>query len=85
MLLCFSDIYQNGSLLQKYTYLSNDSSYSVSFEDGVDIVLLDSSSSGDAVKSVENRDESSDATKVWSSSESDPNRLPSFTFETQVK
>ncbi|KAL5541456.1 hypothetical protein UlMin_009166 [Ulmus minor] len=75
---------ENGSLLRKYTYLSNGSSYSVSFEDGVDIVLLDSSSSDDDKKSQEFTHELSDNVTLSSLSQSDPNRLPSFTFETQV-
>ncbi|PRQ39555.1 putative vacuolar protein sorting-associated protein [Rosa chinensis] len=75
---------ENGSLLRKYTYLSNDSSYSVSFEDGVDITLLESSASDDDKKSLEYFHESLDSSNISSNSESDPNKIPSFSFETQV-
>lgn len=37
---------ENGNLLGKYTYLSIDSSYSVSVEDGVDVSLLDNTDGG---------------------------------------
>lgn len=76
---------ENGSLLRKYTYLSNDSSYSVSFEDGVDITLLESSSSDDDnKKSSEHTRESSDAANISSLSQYNLDPVPSFTFETQV-
>lgn len=74
--------HQNGSLLRKYTYLSNDSSCSVSFDDGVDIVLLETSTSDDDKENVEYMHESSD--NIIISSQCDPNRVSSFTFETQV-
>ncbi|XP_062108869.1 uncharacterized protein LOC133819601 isoform X1 [Humulus lupulus] len=75
---------ENGSLLQKYIYLGTESSYSVSFEDGVHIMLLDSSSSDDDKKNLDYTHESSDATEFSSLSLGNPNRIPSFTFETQV-
>lgn len=74
---------QNGSLLRKYTYLNNDSSYSVSFEDGVDIELLETSSGDDDKKSLEYLHESPDSSNV-SDFDSDPNKIPSFSFETQA-
>ncbi|XP_050374958.1 uncharacterized protein LOC126792594 [Argentina anserina] len=74
---------ENGSLLRKYTYLNNDSSYSVSFEDGVDIELLESSSCDGDKKSLEYLHESPDSSNL-SNSESDPNKIQSFSFETQV-
>lgn len=75
---------ENGSLLRKYTYLSNDSSYSISLEDGVDISLLDNSFS-DSEKNIHgNTDESSDTSSVFSSSKSDSNMTRSLTFEAQV-
>ncbi|KAB2599256.1 hypothetical protein D8674_009527 [Pyrus ussuriensis x Pyrus communis] len=75
---------ENGSILRKYTHLSNDSSYSLSFEDGVDITLLDSYSSDEDKKSLEDSHKSSDTTNISSDSESDPNMIPSFSFEAQV-
>lgn len=70
--------------MRKYTYLSNDSSYSVSFEDGVDIKLLESSSSDDDKKGLEYFHELPDSSNVSSNSESDLNKIPSFSFETQA-
>ncbi|PON64877.1 Phosphatidylinositol-4, 5-bisphosphate phosphodiesterase gamma [Parasponia andersonii] len=75
---------ENGSLLRKYTYLGNDSSYSVSFEDGVDIMLLDSSSSDSNKKQMEYMHELSDTTNFSPLSQCNSNRIPSFTFETLV-
>jgi hypothetical protein len=72
-------IYQNGSLLRKYTYLSNDSSYSISIEDGVDIVVPNNLSSGD--ESLDSMNETS-GSSLYSQSESTGTQ--SFTFETQV-
>ncbi|KAJ7955294.1 calcium-dependent lipid-binding family protein [Quillaja saponaria] len=73
---------ENGSLLRNYTYLNNDSSYSVSIEDGVDIVLLDNSTR-DGKKSLDYMHESEDTSSSLYS-ESDSNGMRSFTFETQV-
>ncbi|XP_027330645.1 uncharacterized protein LOC113846496 isoform X2 [Abrus precatorius] len=70
---------ENGSLLRKYTYLSNDSSYSISSEDGVDMVLPSNSSSSDE-ESLDNKN----TTSGTSVSQSDSNGIQSFTFETQV-
>jgi hypothetical protein len=72
-------IYQNGSLLRKYTYLSNDSSYSISIEDGVDIVVPSNLSSGD--ESLDSMNETSGSSLY---SESESTGTQSFTFETQV-
>ncbi|GAB2216278.1 hypothetical protein Droror1_Dr00024048 [Drosera rotundifolia] len=73
---------ENGSLLTKYTYLSNDSSYSASPEDGVDIVFFQMLHSDDQVENQEFiRDSLSMAN---SSSEADPSKMQSFTFEAQV-
>ncbi|KAK7291737.1 hypothetical protein RIF29_07114 [Crotalaria pallida] len=69
---------ENGSLLRKYTYLSNDSSYSISMEDGVDIVLPDNLPSEDE-KRLMNQ---TSGTSEYSQSES--NETQSFSFETQV-
>ncbi|XP_017974971.1 PREDICTED: uncharacterized protein LOC18603726 [Theobroma cacao] len=75
---------ENGSLLRKYTYLSNDSSYSVLPEDDVNVLLMDNSSSDDDKKIVENMDELINDAKASSYSEDDPNVVQSFTFEAQV-
>lgn len=73
-------INQNGSLLRNYTYLSNDSSYSTSTEDGVDIVVLGDLSSGDE-QNLEIMNQTS-GSSLYCQSES--NGTQSFTFETQV-
>jgi vacuolar protein sorting-associated protein 13A/C len=70
--------------LRKYAYLSNDSSYSVALEDGVDVTLLDKSSSNDEKKSIHYMHESSDTSNISSNSQNDIKRMQSFTFETQV-
>ncbi|XP_019418850.1 PREDICTED: uncharacterized protein LOC109329610 isoform X2 [Lupinus angustifolius] len=69
---------ENGSLLRKYTYLSYDSSYSISIEDGVDIVLHDKFPSADE-ESLMNQ---TSCTSVYS--ESEASGTESFSFETQV-
>ncbi|XP_057959044.1 uncharacterized protein LOC131151699 [Malania oleifera] len=74
---------ENGSLLRKYTYLSNGSSYSVSLEDGVEISLLDNPDSDSDKKSLDYMDESSDISKTSAYAQSD-SKMTSFTFEAQV-
>lgn len=73
---------QNGLLLRRYTYLSNESSYSVSQEDGVDVRISDSNSDDDeSMKSMEALLYNSDA------SDFDPNgsyKVQSYSFEAQV-
>ncbi|KAE9602547.1 putative vacuolar protein sorting-associated protein [Lupinus albus] len=69
---------ENGFLLRKYTYLSYDSSYSISIEDGVDIVLHDNLPSGDKKRLMNE----TSGTSVYSQIES--NGTQSFSFETQV-
>lgn len=76
-------IHQNGSLLRKYAYLSNDSSYSVSPEDNVDILLMDNLSSDDDKKTGENRG-LTNTPKTSSYLQDDLNVVQSFTFEAQV-
>ncbi|XP_040944166.1 uncharacterized protein [Gossypium hirsutum] len=73
---------ENGSLLRKYTFLSNDSSYSVSPEDDVDISLMDNLSSNDDEKLEENMELTN--TPKTSCLQDGPNVAPSFTFEAQV-
>ncbi|XVF38939.1 hypothetical protein REPUB_Repub20aG0145800 [Reevesia pubescens] len=74
---------ENGSLLRKYTYLSNDSSYSVSPEDDVDILLMDTLSSDDDKQIVENM-ELINTSKTSSCLQDDQDVVQSFTFEAQV-
>ncbi|XP_050216889.1 uncharacterized protein LOC126667840 isoform X2 [Mercurialis annua] len=73
---------ENGSLLRKHAYLSNDSSYSVSVEDGVDILLVDNSSP-DGDKNSMDIGKSSDILN-FSDSQNQSHEVPSFTFEAQV-
>ncbi|KAM7259519.1 hypothetical protein ACFE04_015260 [Oxalis oulophora] len=74
---------ENGSLLKKYTYLSNDSSYSVSAEDGVDIELLENSPSDVEKMILNDAPESSDFSSSALTSHTDSTKQ-SFTFEAQV-
>ena len=76
-------INQNGSLLRKYTYLSNDSSYSASPEDGVDIKFLDNYLSDDN-NDQDDVKESSDMPISSSCAENESKKSQSFTFEAQV-
>lgn len=77
-------IHQNGSLLRRYTYLSNDSSYSILREDGVEILLLDESSYANDEKSLDYMDETSDTSDTSAYTRSDSSKMQSFTFEAQV-
>ncbi|KAJ8532740.1 hypothetical protein K7X08_015629 [Anisodus acutangulus] len=73
---------ENGLLLRRYTYLSNESSYSVCQEDGVDVMIFDSNSdNGESIKSMDELLYNSDA------SDFDPNgssKIQSYSFEAQV-
>ncbi|XP_034685144.1 uncharacterized protein LOC117914069 isoform X2 [Vitis riparia] len=77
-------IEDNGSLLRRYTYLSNDSSYSILREDGVEILLLDESSYANDEKSLDYMDETSDTSDTSAYTRSDSSKTQSFTFEAQV-
>lgn len=70
--------------MRKYTYMGNDSSYSVAKEDDVDIIFLDTLSSDVEKENTAAIHETSDASNISSSLESDQSTLRSFTFETQV-
>ncbi|XP_074301933.1 uncharacterized protein LOC141633346 isoform X1 [Silene latifolia] len=72
---------ENGNLLRKYTYLSNESSYSASSEDGVEIMFLDNALSDDD-KDLEGKKESSEESN--SSPADGSEKTQSFTFEAQV-
>jgi len=73
-------IHQNGSLLRKYAYLSNDSSYSISSEDGVDMADPGNFPSNDE-KSLDNVNQISGTS---TDAQSCSNGTQSFSFETQV-
>ncbi|KAK1259991.1 hypothetical protein QJS04_geneDACA015489 [Acorus gramineus] len=76
---------ENAALLRKYTYLSNDSSYSASVEDGVEILFLDSSTSN---IDEENSNPQAEYSKTGIVPVTEPgdarNQIKSFTFEAQV-
>lgn len=74
---------QNGLLLMRYTYLSNDSSYSVSQEDGVEILLVESdiNSSENSPKNMDEFFYTSDASDAVQSGASE---VQSYSFEAQV-
>ncbi|CAL1397515.1 unnamed protein product [Linum trigynum] len=72
---------ENGFLLTKYTHLSNDASYSISVEDGVDISLIENSSSEERL--LDYMHERSGASHSFNS-QIDSDVLPSVTFEAQV-
>ncbi|XP_010266663.1 PREDICTED: uncharacterized protein LOC104604129 isoform X2 [Nelumbo nucifera] len=75
---------ENGDLLRKRTYLSNDSSYSVSVEDGVNILLLESFTSNSDTKSQRNLHGSSDTLATAAADTNNDFNMQSFTFEAQV-
>ncbi|KAL8152479.1 LOW QUALITY PROTEIN: hypothetical protein V2J09_010239 [Rumex salicifolius] len=74
---------ENGSLLRKYTYLSNDSCYSTSPEDGVDIVLVEKIQSDD-IKCLDYIQDISDTSDASSCNDSELKKTQSLTFEAQV-
>lgn len=82
-MILLSLVFQNGFLLRKYTYLSNNSSYTVSLEDGVEISLLDNFTSKSAEESPDCIEESSCGPNT-STAENDSLKMHSFTFEAQV-
>nr|GLL48492.1 uncharacterized protein LOC109169879 [Ipomoea trifida] len=75
--------FENGLLLMRYTYLSNDSSYSVSQEDGVEILLVESdiNSSENSPKNMDEFFYTSDASDAVQSGASE---VQSYSFEAQV-
>ncbi|KAK8983318.1 hypothetical protein V6N11_073414 [Hibiscus sabdariffa] len=74
---------ENGSLLRKHTYLSNDSSYSVLLEDDVDILLTDNISFDGDKNKAENM-ELINTSKASSDLQDNQNVVRSFTFKGQV-
>ncbi|XP_077211040.1 calcium-dependent lipid-binding family protein isoform X2 [Tasmannia lanceolata] len=76
---------ENGALLRKSTYLSNDSSYSVSAEDGVDISLLENFDSEIDPKTLNSSQVSSkESTIPPPYTSSAVSEMQSVTFEAQV-
>ncbi|KAK1380403.1 Calcium-dependent lipid-binding family protein [Heracleum sosnowskyi] len=75
---------ENGFLLRKYTYLSNDSSYTVLPEDGVEILSLEDNFSGDVKRGMKVMEESLHTFVSTENSENDPSKIRSFSFEAQV-
>ncbi|CAI9779714.1 unnamed protein product [Fraxinus pennsylvanica] len=74
---------ENGSLLKKYAYLSNDSSYSVSQEDGVQVSFLDDDSAYRDSKNPDHLEEASHTSHASDSAESESCKMH-FSFEAQV-
>ncbi|CAI0626123.1 unnamed protein product [Linum tenue] len=72
---------ENGFLLSKYTHLSNDSSYSISIEDGVDISLLENPSPEERL--LDYMHERSGKSNTFNS-QINSDVLPSVSFEAQV-
>lgn len=82
--LRFSNVkIENGSLLRKYTYLSNDSSYSICPEDGVEVLLLENLFSGNDRKNLDWTEEISFGSDNFTEDKSLCN-MDSFTLEAQV-
>ncbi|XP_073012998.1 uncharacterized protein [Typha latifolia] len=76
---------ENGTLLRKCTYLSNDSSYSVFAEDGVEISLLESFASNKEEDSSPQYDDGKKETPIPDSIvDTVSNQISSVTFEAQV-
>ncbi|XP_073302377.1 uncharacterized protein [Primulina huaijiensis] len=74
---------ENGSLMRRYTYLSNDSCYSMSPEDGVEISFLDNNSHRNS-RDLDHFEESPDSSLAFTSARRESSRMPGFSFEAQV-
>ncbi|KAI3684030.1 hypothetical protein L1987_84552 [Smallanthus sonchifolius] len=74
---------KNALLLTDYTYLSNDSSFSVSIEDGVEVVMQDKFSLTSERKSLDNAEKSSYSSTTSETDQIDSSK-PSISFEAQV-
>ncbi|CAH9120434.1 unnamed protein product [Cuscuta epithymum] len=76
----FNVTIENGLLLRKYTYLSNDSSYSVSQEDGVEILFVESN-----IDHCENNPKNIEELFYISDDvQSGASQVQSYSFEAQV-
>ncbi|XP_047948182.1 uncharacterized protein LOC125194160 isoform X1 [Salvia hispanica] len=76
--------FENGLLLGRYTYMGNDSSYSVSAEDEVDISYLDDNSLDKNRQDSSNLEESSQISHTSGTIQSESSAMPSLSFEAQV-
>ncbi|KAH6816807.1 calcium-dependent lipid-binding family protein [Perilla frutescens var. frutescens] len=76
--------FKNGLLLGKYTYLSNDSSYSVSQEDKVEISFIDDNSRDRNRQDSINLEELSHTSHTSGTVQCESNAIPSLSFEAQV-
>lgn len=70
--------------MRKYTYLSNDSSYSASPEDGVEIKFLDNNLS-DEINDLHYADESANLLDSSTCRDGGSKSVQNFTFEAQVR
>ncbi|KAK9053434.1 hypothetical protein SSX86_030068 [Deinandra increscens subsp. villosa] len=75
---------KNALLLTDYTYLSNDSSFSVSPEDGVEVVMHDKIYSTSERKSLDRAEKLSYSSSTPDSSDQTDSSKPSLSFEAQV-
>ncbi|KAL3505576.1 hypothetical protein ACH5RR_030958 [Cinchona calisaya] len=75
---------ENGSLLTKRTYLSNESSYTVFQEDGVDVIFLENNSSDNGREHLDHREELCYTSDASDSVQTESCNLQSFSFEAQV-
>ncbi|XP_035834787.1 uncharacterized protein LOC110887015 isoform X3 [Helianthus annuus] len=75
---------KNAWLLTEYTYMSNDSSFSVSIEDGVEVVMQDNFHSTGERKSLDRVEKSSHSSSTPDSSDQSDSSKPSISFEAQV-
>ncbi|KAL3639166.1 hypothetical protein CASFOL_017073 [Castilleja foliolosa] len=75
--------FENGLLLRKYIYLSNDSSYSVSMEDGVEISFLDDNFTNRNHKDSDYFEEVSQTSHASDTVQCEPSKITRFSFEVQ--
>ncbi|XP_042475866.1 uncharacterized protein LOC122057714 isoform X2 [Macadamia integrifolia] len=76
---------ENAALLRKYAYLSNGSSYSVSVEDGVDLLFLNNFSSDSEKNSMDHLHGLMDSSSASIAlNDCDLSQMQSITFEAQV-
>ncbi|KAK3025351.1 hypothetical protein RJ639_043860, partial [Escallonia herrerae] len=76
--------FENGSLLRKCSYLGNDSSYSVSPEDGVQISYMDNLTTSSKKRSSDDVEELPYASDTSDSVQNGSSKMQSFSFEAQV-
>ncbi|XP_051130647.1 uncharacterized protein LOC127251100 isoform X2 [Andrographis paniculata] len=74
---------ENGLLLRKYAYLSNDSCYSISPEDGVEIIVNENSLDRSAVD-LDDLEGLSETSHAPGTDQCESSKLPSLSFEAQV-